>query len=131
EDKSPAETRAGSAEATQPQDLRALGYAGAPSAAPPASAPAYPGLARQRQAAAPAEAMRARPRVPTPDFMVKPPPAPPPVSNPRLESRLYEEQAKTAPPAAASPATRDREEITVTAESPLLDERRISTGATV
>lgn len=131
---SPAETRAGSAEATQPQDLSALGYAGAPSAAPPASAPAYPGLARQRQAAAPAEAMQARPRVPTQDLMVKPPPA------------LYEEQAKTAPPApvppapvpparvppaSAPPAARDREEITVTGESPLLDERRISTGATV
>lgn len=128
---SPAETRAGSAEATQPQDLSALGYAGAPSAAPPASAPAYPGLARQRQAAAPAEAMRARPRVPTPDFMVKPPTAPPPVSNPRFEGGLYEEQAKTAPSAAAPPAARDREEITVTSESPLLDERRISTGATV
>jgi len=58
---SPAETRAGSAEATQPQDLRALGYAGAPSAAPPASAPAYPGLAPQRRAAsAPAESEAAQ-----------------------------------------------------------------------
>jgi hypothetical protein len=42
EHQSPAEARGGSAEATQPRDLRALGYAGAPSAAQPATAPAYP-----------------------------------------------------------------------------------------
>ncbi|HXT22904.1 MAG TPA: hypothetical protein VN923_19305, partial [Thermoanaerobaculia bacterium] len=40
---SPAEARAGSAEATQPRDLHALGYVGAPPAAPLATAPTYPG----------------------------------------------------------------------------------------
>jgi Ca-activated chloride channel homolog len=40
---SPAEARDGSAGAMQPPDRNALGYAGAPPAAPPASAPAYPG----------------------------------------------------------------------------------------
>jgi hypothetical protein len=46
---SPAEARDGSAGATQPRDRNALGYAGAPSAAPPASAPAYPGRFAEQQ----------------------------------------------------------------------------------
>ena len=46
---SPAEARDGSAGATQPRDRNALGYAGAPSAAPPASAPAYPGRFAEEQ----------------------------------------------------------------------------------
>ncbi|HXT22937.1 MAG TPA: von Willebrand factor type A domain-containing protein, partial [Thermoanaerobaculia bacterium] len=61
---SPAETRAGSAEAMQPQDLQALGYVGAPPAAPrvaappvaapPATAPTYPSrfYAPEREAVA-------------------------------------------------------------------------------
>ncbi|HEV8238686.1 MAG TPA: von Willebrand factor type A domain-containing protein [Thermoanaerobaculia bacterium] len=118
---SPAETRAGSAEATQPRDRTALGYAGAPSAAPPASAPAYPGLARQRQAAAPptesGEAQRLRVPSAPPQLaegLMQPPPPPRPVPSGRVEPRADTE-----------------DEVTVTAESPLADERRISTGATV
>src|SRR6185436_1852663 len=110
------------------QDLPALGYAGAPSAAPPASAPAYPGLAPQRRAAsAPAESeaaqrMRVRPESES-AFLVQPSPAPQAARRFRVE-RLRSDQEQ-APPVAV------QEGMTVTAESPLLDERRISTGATV
>src|SRR4029078_11187543 len=112
---SPAETRAGSAEATQPQDLPALGYAGGPAGAPPASAPAYPGLAPQRRAAsAPAESeaaqrMRVRPESES-AFLVQP--SPPPQAARRFRVERLRSDQEQAPPVAA------QEKMTVTAESP-------------